>query len=407
MLSEREVIAIAYEKLFHLTGFMPKNVDHVFAAFAIRAGLEIGQGEASGRLAMEAVRSHMRILKGVVGSIVITVSPSEPILAIAAAEALNESEKTYQEALTTLLDELILKGLVIDRGLMGELGSRLVFLRTRDKAATEGGKAFVEVNQEGDFRMVPAVRLSEFLQTLLGDNLGVSMTDTQQRDLCDQLLLDASEVWINFTHFVQLSIAIEEVTPAMLFLAWCSGAAFQCVYHQPVIDGFIVAYFGKLDEPFDISKLFLIPWQTKARTDAAESALARALTAPFLATPGNVVRQKPWTVVILMDLAATSAFRHANGPHCVLTYDSAQRPSAKKKGGSWKGYAQKSEEEGKRYCINIRGHRAKSYPVLQGLEDQFDQLFQHRLGCVEPDFIPFADAMEDEMELIPLDVMDW
>src|SRR6516164_3904431 len=98
MLSEREVMGIAYEKLFPLTGFMPKNVDHVFAAFGIRAGLEIGQGEASGRLAMEAVRSHMRILKGVVGSIVITVSPSEPILAIATAQALNESEKTYQEA---------------------------------------------------------------------------------------------------------------------------------------------------------------------------------------------------------------------------------------------------------------------------------------------------------------------
>jgi hypothetical protein len=42
MLTEREVTTAAFEKLFPKAGFMPSNVDHVFAAFAIRAGLEIG-----------------------------------------------------------------------------------------------------------------------------------------------------------------------------------------------------------------------------------------------------------------------------------------------------------------------------------------------------------------------------
>jgi len=300
--------------------------------------------------------------------------------------------------MVTLLEKLILKGLVIDRGIMGELGSRLMLLRARDKATTAGDNKFVKV--EGDVSSVQAVQLSNFLQTLLGKGLGVSKEQSALRDL---LLEDTSDVWINFTHFVHLSIPIDEVTPSMLFEAWSSGFAFQCVFHQAVIDGFIVAYFGPLHQPFDISNLFVIPYQTKARSDAADSAVAHALAAPFLLTQGNTVRSKPWTVVILMDLTATSAFRKANGPHCDLTYAPAQRPQGKKKRGSWKGYAQKSEVEPSRYCLNVRGRRADNYPVLEGLETQFDKLFQRSMGCSRAEFVPFADAMESTMDRVTFD----
>lgn len=83
---------VASKKLFSDEGFRPDHEDHVFAAFAVRVGLEIGVGEASERLAMEAVRSHMRILEDVIDSMVITTSPPEPMLAIAAAMAMNHSE---------------------------------------------------------------------------------------------------------------------------------------------------------------------------------------------------------------------------------------------------------------------------------------------------------------------------
>jgi hypothetical protein len=387
----------AYEKLFSIGSFLPSNVNHVLAAFANRAGLEIGEGEAATRLAIDAVDSHMRILTGIVGRLVITTSPSEPILAIAAAEALNESDAIYKAAMETLLDKLILEGLVIDRGAMGEFGSRLMLLRARDQATTAGGNKFVKV--EGQISSVQAVQLSKFLQTLLGKDLGVSL---EQSMLRDQLLQDTSDVWINFTHFVHLSISIDEVTPSMLFQAWSSGFAVQCVFHQAVMDGFIVAYFGPLDQPFDVSNLFVVPYQTKARSDAADSAVARALAAPFLSTQGNTARKKPWSVVILMDLAASSAFRKAKGPHCDLTYAPAERPQGKEKGGSWKGYAQKPEVESNRYCLNVRGHRAHNYPVLEGLETQFDKLFQRSMGCSQVEFIPFADAMQSAMDIVPL-----
>src|SRR5277367_3068878 len=116
---------------------------------------------------------------------------------------------------------------------------------------------------------------------------------------------------------------------SLLLQAWSSGFAVQCVFHQAVIDGFVVGYFGSLDQPFNISNLFIIPYQTKARSDAADSAIARALAAPFLSAQGNNIRQKPWTVVILMDLAATSAFGTSKGPRCDLPWAPAERPKGK------------------------------------------------------------------------------
>ena len=51
-----------------------------------------------------------------------------------------------------------------------------------------------------------------------------------------------------------------------------------------MIDGFIVAYSGTLDSPFDVTNLFMIPWQTKAKFEAAGQALANQLTSPFIVT---------------------------------------------------------------------------------------------------------------------------
>src|ERR1700735_1007756 len=115
LLSDNEVLRAAVEKLFFIRTFDPRNVDQVFAAFSNRIGLEIGEGEASARLAIDAVRSYMRILIGVSGRLIITASPSEPMLAVAAASVLNHTANTYKEAFKTLLDKLILRGLILDR----------------------------------------------------------------------------------------------------------------------------------------------------------------------------------------------------------------------------------------------------------------------------------------------------
>ena len=120
-----DVLRAATHKLFcqsvspRLKPFIPTDIDHVLAAFTVRVGLEIREGDASDSLAKDAVCSHMKILRGTVDSLVITTSPSEPILAIAAATSLNVSSEIYKAAIVTLVDRLVLRSLVLDRGIKG------------------------------------------------------------------------------------------------------------------------------------------------------------------------------------------------------------------------------------------------------------------------------------------------
>jgi len=65
--SNFEVLKAAVEKLFFNCPFNPKNVNQVFTMFATQIGLEIGKGEASAYLAIDAICSYMCILIGVLG----------------------------------------------------------------------------------------------------------------------------------------------------------------------------------------------------------------------------------------------------------------------------------------------------------------------------------------------------
>jgi len=221
------VLEAAYKKLFSGAEFNQTNEHHVFAVFAIRIGLEIGEGEASTRLAMEAVHNHMRILTSIAGRQINTAAPSEPILAVVAGRVLSYSSRLYQGAIETLLHKLLIPGLVLDRGRPGDLYARLLLMLARDKATSLYGGTYVRESYDGVDEVV-AVRLSRFLRTLLGDDLGVPNFDAEQIKLRNQLLEEMDHAWINFTHFVKLSVPINEVTPSMLREAWSSGYAFQC-----------------------------------------------------------------------------------------------------------------------------------------------------------------------------------
>jgi len=264
--------------------------------------------------------------------------------------------------LWTLLDKLILKGIVLDRGTL--LGDTLGLPGDRD--------------------------------TNLPDESGnLDNSDNVRR----KLLREASLVWINFTHIYQLPLSIGAVNESMLVNAWSTGVAFQCAHDQPVIDGFIVGYRGTLDESFQSSRLITIPWKTTAKSTAAASVLSHSLTAPFIIPQNGGNRYKPWHVVIHMDLAGSSAF--GAGPHCQLTCEKAVRPKQAEEGGQgvWESYAETDEIEGQRYCLNIRGYRAKNYRVLIGLEKPFDTLFTRALGCPVSEFVPYAEEARNSMLL--------
>lgn len=215
----------AIEELFYVEqsaqriGLNPETDQHVLAAFSQRVGLDItGVGEASSRLASEAVRSHMRTLVGVANrSMVLTKTASEPMHAIAAATQLSLADRC-EKAVEKLISRIVLKGTIIEKGLQGELFTRFLLIFARDQP---DGSNFVS---GGTNPSVTPVCVGAFLKALLGDELGLTpqindrtgVVDSglKRMQKCRSNLLDGhgGDGWINFIPIVQLEQSIDSVS---------------------------------------------------------------------------------------------------------------------------------------------------------------------------------------------------
>ncbi|OBZ69610.1 hypothetical protein A0H81_10227 [Grifola frondosa] len=376
--------------------FSPFNLNHVFALFSNRVLLEVGSGPAATRLMAESVRTHMRLLVGVrAGNVVITKAASEPMLAVAAAQCLNTNTKVYQLAMETLIEKLVEQGLVLDRGVQGELSGRLLATFARDRAALTNADAFVVSSPDG--LSIQPVTLPAFLMALVGK----SFFDNE-RTVCARFLEDNDDVWINFTHFVQVEKGISTIDVDDLYDAWCRTAAIQCTHNQPIIDNLIVTYKGDLNAPFDKKNLQYVVFQLKAKAVPVSSTIADALVGPFISAKdakGISYRYKPkGHLVVIMDLGATSNFQGERS-RIKLIYGKAKRGD---KGSSWAGYADTDADEAERYCLNVRGHDAKVYPLIAKFEDIFDKLFHRILACEQESLQRYADKMDVATNVLAL-----
>src|SRR5258708_24200958 len=98
--------------------------------------------------------------------------PSEPALAIAGACTLLKNDVAYLTAFETLIRELVLQGIVQDRGASGELSSCLLLLLTRDYATAPEMSPSTErlfVTGSREEQVVTTVTLWMFVTMLLGD----------------------------------------------------------------------------------------------------------------------------------------------------------------------------------------------------------------------------------------------
>lgn len=149
----------------------------------------------------------MRLLVGVANrSVVLTKAASEPLLAIAAAKSLLSYREAYPDAIKSLVSLLILRGEVIKKGLQGELYSRLLLIIARHQACAPD---FVQPD-----RRVTPISVANFLETLLGEGLGLpsgghgtrenAMASRMTRHKSDLINGQVGKGWINFTHIVQL-----------------------------------------------------------------------------------------------------------------------------------------------------------------------------------------------------------
>ncbi|KAJ7225306.1 hypothetical protein GGX14DRAFT_349380 [Mycena pura] len=365
---DRELLGVAVSKLLYgpMLEFEGNKLSeaHTFALFTQRICLQLSPSVASQAIEVSAVESHMRLATGVHAGRLLTACSSEPILALAAAHA-TRCTPDLKNATQSLID--LVSKYRVDRGLEGELYSRLILILARDKATMNG------LYDENSQSLRP-VTLRALLQKLVRS--GYPQLDLKLRDTISSPRLPklrptvssppsppfGSDVHVNYTHFVELAAEVTVLDAQWCFEMWCRGAAAQCVFTQPVIDGFIIGYRGKLDEPFDETKLYLIAYQTKAQQQSVLPSLDVGFTCPLIRYKNGTL-VKPDHTILLFDLGAEDMKYRSSGT-VVKVCIRAAVPTT-----HWGGYAgAQGVTETPGFFIGIRG--LKPYAVLDDLNLQ-------------------------------------
>ncbi|KAJ7285928.1 hypothetical protein C8J57DRAFT_1286279 [Mycena rebaudengoi] len=328
-----EVIPIAAVKLLNNakidgTTKLWKSDDCIFALYSQRICLSLNPSASSQLVEAKAIESHMR------RNMLMTSCPSEPILALGAAIAMNSTADNRRE-LPDALIKLVTKHRV-DRGLEGELYSRLVLLMARDACNNHltGLNTFVKRTDKG--LSLRTVTLDSVLQALLRE----TSIPTKYEDTWQEIKRTLEGVHITFTHFLELDVDV-----AVLDSQWC----FDILCRD-------------LELPFDETKLHLVCYQAKARTKAAAAELAECLTCPMVRyQDGTIV--KPEHTLLLIDMATTSRYRDGRGYVQVSQRAATRQGKAK----NWQGYSFfHNIDETAGNFIGIRG--LEPYQVLSGVD---------------------------------------
>jgi hypothetical protein len=187
-----------YKLLCGRYDYSPSDKHHVFAAMASRLCLDpCMNNEEATALANEAVNSHLRVVVGIDSSSgwMTTVTPSEPIVADAVAEIL-AAEGKWPSSVRTLAHDLLSKGLV-DKGLKGELFSRLLLILARDVVLAN--------TPTQDFKWSQHFTLSKFLETLYASkciqDLDSPRPEKRRRSRATSFSASFANAVMNFSHF--------------------------------------------------------------------------------------------------------------------------------------------------------------------------------------------------------------
>jgi len=324
----------------------------VLAVHSTRFALNLTAEGAASQMAIDSVRSHLRVLTDYNASTRMLKSEvlSEPILAIAAGDILLRSKDIYNDAVEILVEQLLLSLKVISVGENGETYGRIILIVNRDATVHAAGgqicvvdtviHKIVEQPHYGGDHLRYAVRpflLDSYLRQLVDQNKLAQVDGAY-----DSGFEWASKVYMNFTHFVQLEDFIEsDLSYEFALLCWRRGLALQCVHSQPVIDKLLIGYRGDLAKPFDPKMFVFVALHTKNQVSAARLDLINTITCPFFKSGSE--RWKPEYMVILMDLGTPTCFENAVQ---VTKCEAVQ-------GQAWSAFDKTEEYSAVR--INIRG----------------------------------------------------
>jgi hypothetical protein len=236
----------------HGTPYNPKDVDHVFAALSFRLSLDVClQNPRTHSLARTAVNSFLRVVVSMDQDtgVLDTITPSEPIVAMAAMEYLCE-KSNWSDSIRTLTEELLNRGL-IEKGLKGELYSRFILILARDWLQIDPSLP------ESLPQLQAMFTVQQFLESLY---------DAKYRGLVQLIPREILEARMNFNHFVPTNANLTaKVIPGLLHDLLRRSAALQLAHDQPMYDKLIPIYFGNPDEPFKVSCCGVILVQDKNR----------------------------------------------------------------------------------------------------------------------------------------------
>jgi hypothetical protein len=185
---KEKIIATAYFKLTNGELFDNQNIYHVLALVSQRLCVDpLSAGVKALELADASVARHMRLLTSISpdGREFYTHSPSEPILVLGAITMLYKG-RGWAPVLNTFRTALCGTG-VVEKGLMGELGARMLLLVARDFAAPKGHDNIPDL-----LRLVP---LLDFFDKLFGNT---AWCDKNREDFVEAF----RHSYVNFTHWI-------------------------------------------------------------------------------------------------------------------------------------------------------------------------------------------------------------
>ncbi|KIM86830.1 hypothetical protein PILCRDRAFT_4708 [Piloderma croceum F 1598] len=260
------MVKLASGKLLSGSAFDDQKADHVFAVLSQRLCIEpvLVSSEAIA-LADRSVASHMRLITGISDDrrTFYTYSPSEPILVLGAVNILYNpgDDRRLGRVLDTFSKHLCSAGLV-EKGLTGELGARILLLLARDLTAP--------VEHERGPNLLKPVLLLKVIDTLFGDTTWAGI-DKHRKEYDEAF----STAHVNFTHWIVTKDPLLEL-PDQVLLAnlWARGAILQCCFNQASIDFLMVVYHGDIstDASFDPAMLSAVFGQVKFKSKADTTA---------------------------------------------------------------------------------------------------------------------------------------
>ncbi|KAF8344090.1 uncharacterized protein EI90DRAFT_3149527 [Cantharellus anzutake] len=277
------VIPFARDKLM-AQGDEVKVFHSRVAALGVRIGITFDNTTQASRITeSELVESHMRVVYAIPEhrEFMHTGSPSEPILAEAAARCLNDplDGRGIELQGPEILAQACEKGLLA-KGERGELCGRLLVTIAHDIALKQSHSVPKKPSPDPYFhRPVPVV---DFLKALFAKPFDAMVLEaksvTAKADIPD-LQTAFANAYVFFSHFA-LAKNSEMLSAPNLAVALLRGMALQAKDNQKSIDAVIPVHMRHAAEPISLKSTSVINLQFKNREEAEYCRVSRGITVP-------------------------------------------------------------------------------------------------------------------------------